>query len=139
MVACGQLPGRPCHRPVLMPAWLLLQLRGSGRMWVAPHAEMDPAAVSITAEGQDLAAEAVARRYLPDGVALPPGMVVGRASLTATMKVGQRPTRIWCSISLHAHCADDMQQYLHCPLLALDLDRDTCAASQCFDRFCGPA
>ena len=68
-------------------AYLPLQLHGSGRMWVAPIAEMDPSAVSISAEGRDLAAEAVARRYLPEGLALPPGMVLGKASLIATMEV----------------------------------------------------
>lgn len=55
-------------------------------MWVAPRAEMDPSAVSVRADGEGLAVEAVARRYLPDGVAPPPGMVVGRASLNATMQ-----------------------------------------------------
>ena len=67
---------------------MYVQLHGSGRMWVAPRAEMDPSAVSVKAEGQDLAVEAVARRYLPEGMAAPPGMVVGRASLTASMQVG---------------------------------------------------
>lgn len=56
-------------------------------MWVAPCAEMDPSAVSFKAEGQDLGMEAVARRYMPEGVAPPPGMAVGRASLAATMQV----------------------------------------------------
>lgn len=56
-------------------------------MWVAPRAEQDPSAVRIKAEGQDLAVEAVARRYMPEGMALPSGMVVGRASLAATMQV----------------------------------------------------
>lgn len=56
-------------------------------MWVAPRAEADPSAVSIRAEGRELGVEAVARRYMPDGVAPPPGMVVGRASLSATMQV----------------------------------------------------
>lgn len=65
-----------------------LQVHGTGRMWVAPRAEMDPSAVSIRAEGRDLAVEAVARRYMPEGVTPPPGMVVGRASLAATMQVG---------------------------------------------------
>lgn len=63
-----------------------MQLRGSGRMWVAPRAEFDPSAVLVRAEGQDLGVEALARRYLPDGMAPPPGMVVGRASLAATMQ-----------------------------------------------------
>lgn len=67
---------------------MYVQLHGSGRMWVAPRAEMDPSAVSVKAEGQDLAVEAVARRYLPEGMAAPTGMVVGRASLTASMQVG---------------------------------------------------
>ena len=56
-------------------------------MWVAPRAEMDPSAVSVKAEGHDLAVEAVARRYMPEGVVPPPGIVVGRASLTASMQV----------------------------------------------------
>ncbi len=56
-------------------------------MWVAPRAELDPSAVRIKAEGQDLAVEAVARRYMPEGMAPPSGMVVGRASLAATMQV----------------------------------------------------
>lgn len=54
-------------------------------MWVAPRAELDPRAVSLRAEGHDLGVEAVLRRYLPEGVALPPGMVVGRASLSASL------------------------------------------------------
>ena len=70
---------------------LVLQLRGSGSMWVAARAEMDPSAVSLRAEGQDLVAEAVARRYLPEGMLLPPGMVLGHASLTATLQVRLLP------------------------------------------------
>lgn len=41
------------------------QLFGSGRMVVAPWAEMFPGAVSIKAEGVDLPVEALAQRYLP--------------------------------------------------------------------------
>lgn len=55
-------------------------------MWVAPHAELDPSAVSLRAEGNNLGVEAVLRRYLPEGVALPAGMVVGRASLSASLR-----------------------------------------------------
>jgi hypothetical protein len=72
---------------------MYVQLHGSGRMWVAPRAEMDPSAVSVKAEGQDLAMEAVARRYMPEGMAAPPGMVLGRASLTASMQVGRPECR----------------------------------------------
>jgi hypothetical protein len=56
-------------------------------MWVAPRAEHEPSAVSIRAEGQDLAADAVVQRFLPKGVVLPPGMVLGRASLNALLQV----------------------------------------------------
>lgn len=62
------------------------ELRGSGRMWVAPLAEMHPSAVSISAEGHGLAVEPLARRYLPDGMRVPPGMLAGCASFTASMK-----------------------------------------------------
>ena len=51
---------------------------------------MDPSAVAMRAEGQGLAAEAVLRRYLPEGMALPPGMVVGHANLSATLQVSGR-------------------------------------------------
>ena len=55
-------------------------------MWVAPQAEMDPTAVSVRAEGEDLPVEALARRYLPPGAALPPSIVLGHANLSATMR-----------------------------------------------------
>ena len=47
--------------------------------------------MSMHAEGHDLVAEAVARRYLPEGVALPPGMVLGHGTLTATLQASCAP------------------------------------------------
>ena len=61
-------------------------LQGYGKLWVAPSAEMDPRAVSISAEGKGLPMEALAQYYLPPGASLPPGVVLGQASLTASMR-----------------------------------------------------
>lgn len=40
-------------------------LKGAGRMWVAPEAELDPRAVKVQIEGEGLPVEALAKRYLP--------------------------------------------------------------------------
>jgi hypothetical protein len=58
---------------------------------------MDPSAVSMRADGLDMAAEALLRRYLPEGVALPPGMVMGRANLKATLQASHQPCRPPCT------------------------------------------
>nr|AXF41549.1 carbonic anhydrase CAH0010 [Chlorella sp. ArM0029B] len=76
------------------------KLRGSGRMWVAPSAETHPSAVSISAEGHGLAVEPLARRYLPDGMRVPPGMLAGHASLTASMKGSHMEPTVEVAVSL---------------------------------------
>ena len=63
------------------------ELHGSGTLGVSPASETDPSALSITAQGSGLPAEALASRYLPEGAQVPPGVIPsGPASVTATMR-----------------------------------------------------
>ena len=61
------------------------ELHGSGSLGVSPASETDPNALQITAQGSGLPAESLARRYLPEGAQLPPGILVGTGSVTAKM------------------------------------------------------
>ena len=61
-------------------------LFGSGTLGTSPASETDPAALSISAQGSGLPAEALAERYLPEGAHIPPGLLVGKASVSATMR-----------------------------------------------------
>ncbi|KAL4547159.1 hypothetical protein Ndes2526B_g07937 [Nannochloris sp. 'desiccata'] len=61
------------------------ELHGSGSLGVSPASETDPNALQITAYGNGLPAESLARRYLPEGSQMPPGIIVGPGSVTATM------------------------------------------------------
>jgi hypothetical protein len=61
------------------------ELHGSGSLGVSPASETDPNALQITAYGSGLPAESLARRYLPEDSQMPPGILVGAGSVTATM------------------------------------------------------
>ena len=79
-------------------------LQGYGKLWVAPSAEMDPRAVSISAEGKGLPMEALAQYYLPAGASLPPGVVLGQARLTASMRGSHMEPTIDVSYQVGAVC-----------------------------------
>lgn len=61
-------------------------LQGTGTVGVSPQAETDPNALAVTVQAYGLPAEDLARRYLPEGAQLPPGILVGAASANATLK-----------------------------------------------------
>lgn len=61
-------------------------LQGAGQLSVSPESEMDPAALSVAAQGIGIPAESIIWRYLPEGSQLPPGLIVGPASVNLTMR-----------------------------------------------------
>ena len=62
------------------------ELHGSGSMGVSPASETDPSAIDVRAYGSGLPAASLARRYLPEDTQIPPGIIIGTASINATMK-----------------------------------------------------
>lgn len=62
------------------------ELQGSGSMGVSPASETDPSAIDVVAYGSNIPAASLARRYLPEDTQIPPGIIVGTASVNATMK-----------------------------------------------------
>lgn len=96
-------------------AWLLLAARLLPSLSPTPHSSQPTDSSSLTTDAARPhplpppgAVEAVARRYLPEGVAPPPGMVVGRASLTATMLGSHMAPTLEVALSLpeaSASCA----------------------------------
>ncbi|CAL8466123.1 g5659 [Coccomyxa elongata] len=61
------------------------QVLGSGRMWVSPEGEMDPRAVRVQLEGQNLPTEALLNRYMPKATPLPAATELGDSSVQGTM------------------------------------------------------
>ncbi|GIL58075.1 hypothetical protein Vafri_13263 [Volvox africanus] len=60
-------------------------LLATGRMWLAPEAESDPRAISITGEAEGVDADRLARYYMPPDVELPDGVQLGSASVRGQM------------------------------------------------------
>ena len=62
------------------------KIHGYGRLKVDPSAEMDSSALDIFASGTGLQPKSLAKPYLISDATLPPSLVEGSASMTATMK-----------------------------------------------------
>lgn len=62
------------------------RVSGSGMMWIAPEAEEDERAMSISLMGQDIPVEPILEEYLPDKASLPPSLKLGLANGEGSVK-----------------------------------------------------
>ncbi|KAK9804274.1 hypothetical protein WJX72_004315 [[Myrmecia] bisecta] len=103
------------------------RLVGSGRMWVAKEAEMDPQAVRIQAQGHSLPTHRLLQRYLPKGTNLPASVVLGDSEIQATMIGSHLAPDIrtrWKAPTAQAHGTTHMTRdstHFTCKAPALDL------------------